>query len=430
MYIYRELLSNLKHRMTHDRPFGFIVSGIVGCGKTTLVEKLISEMTTEYEIFRFTGDDIQFRKNVANDSYFILNHVRSTTNKKSIVFVDEVQKCEEIFDAIKIAFDSKKISFIVSGSNPAYLTTIAKKRLQRRAEQIFMLPLALSEILVAENIISESYQQYFSKSLLDLSEFSNLELPQVSLTEEITNKISQFLIFGGLPLAYLSKTKDQKFIQTRMSVERGFELLSTQNNAVSETIKIELADLSAKEFTYQNILQKTRLRKRDEINLVIDDLINHGYLVKKKPLLLSQNKSSYLTIFSYIDPGILTYLNGGNPQQEQLGFWLESYIHARLDSIYKNHYLKSELGYYKPHILDINGKVKYTPGEIDFISIQNKKILPIEVKLTNKISLIDTTQILKFLTDHKQIKFGIILYGGAPYFDKKNKILYWPFWMV
>lgn len=432
MHILREIEARLSHRIKDKNNFGFIVSGIVGCGKTTAIKKILTDLKNEFQIFEFSGDDIQFRKSVSEDSKYLAQFVQSVTNQKSIVFVDEVQKCEEVFDALKYAFDTEKISFIVSGSNPAFLSTVAKKRLQRRADQLVMLPLSLPEILLSQKKINDELLHTFKELLLGELKLEDIKIPELTLNSEISDTVIQFLNYGGLPLSYLAKDEQSKLSEIRLSTERGFDLISVGNDSISEKIKLELAELHAQEFAYQNIMNITRLRKRDEINKVIDDLVNHGYLVSKKPVLLKNNKSSYLTVFSYIDCGILTYLRGDIPKNEEKGYWLEGYIHTRINYYIQNHFFKTTYGYYKPHTVDVNKKIKYLPGEIDFLIQMDKKIIPIEVKLTEQKMNIDTTLIQKFVQqDYKsRVDFGIVIYGGAPHIDSKNRILYWPYWLV
>lgn len=432
MYIYRELLDKILTGFEQIRPHGIILSGIVGCGKTTLIEKLIEKLLekNEFQILKFTGDDVQFRQAVASNSRFLLDSAQSQSTKHTLIFVDEVQKTEEVFDALKIAYDSKKISFIVSGSNPAYLSSIAKKRLQRRAIQIHMLPLSVSEILVTKNYIDKNWVNEFEKILFEYRHLNEINIPDITSDNELNLVLSMYMNFGGLPLSYLAQDEEHKMLQIRLTTERGFDLISTDNNMVSEKIKIELAELHSCEFTYQNILNKTRLRKRDIINKTIDELINHGYLVRKKPSLLSENKSSYLSVFSYVDPGIVTYLQGQKYTEQSSGFRIEGYVHSRLDNIVSNSMLKTELGYFKPHIIDSAGKTKYYPGEIDFIIQRGKRVIPIESKSTDKISQVEITLLKDFLIKRKDVPYAILLYGGVPFKDTKNKILFWPYWMI
>jgi predicted AAA+ superfamily ATPase len=430
MYIYRELQDYLYRKISTSNSAAFIISGVVGCGKTTMIQSLLADLQNEFEVFQFSGDDIQFRNAVANDSKYIAHQILSITQKKSFVFVDEVQKSESIFDALKYAFDTQKISFIVSGSNPAFLASVAKKRLQRRAEHLYMLPLSLPEILLAEQLIPPKYLSLFYKILWEGEDLKNLPHTQLTKNETLTKVVNRFLTYGGLPLAHLANDPQHKLTEIKLTVERGFDLFTIENNEASEIIKIELALLHSKEFTYQNIFSKTRTNRRDVVNNVINELINHDYLVRKRPLLLKAHKSSYLSVFSYIDPGIVTYLSADLGEQQEKGFRIEGYIHARLDHFVKNATLKCGLGYFKPHTIDKNKKTKYTPGEIDFVFEKGKKLVPIEVKATDNLGQIDLTQIILFLKEHKTAQYGIVLYGGVPYVDLKNRILFWPYWLV
>lgn len=394
-----------------------------------MVHKLLDQLKDKYEVFSFTGDDVIFRRSVTEDSNFIYNEIRSKTTKSAVVFIDEVQKTEDVFDALKIAFDKGGISFIVSGSNPAYLSTVAKRRLQRRADQIYMLPLSLGEIFVDKGLVDKNSLRHFEQILRNEDNLNNLHLPQTTLRDEETKLIDSFFLYGGLPLAYTATNTEDKLLEVRLTVERGFDLMSVDNNSIAENVKFELANLNSKEFTYKHILTKTRLKRRDDINKVIDELINHGYLFKKKLSFLPEDKSSYLSTYSYIDPGIVTYLTGNSDLIDAIGSQVESYVHARLAYMSLNSPFKSEVSYYKPFIQDDNGSLKYMPGEIDFIFKQGKRVIPIEVKYSRTINSIKVPLLEKFIKE-RNCPFGIVLYGGVPLIEKKTKILYWPYWMI
>ena len=65
MHIERHLTDLLLRILADERPQGIILAGVVGCGKTTLVEHLLSKLTDRYEIFSFSGDDLRFRAALA-----------------------------------------------------------------------------------------------------------------------------------------------------------------------------------------------------------------------------------------------------------------------------------------------------------------------------------------------------------------------------
>jgi predicted AAA+ superfamily ATPase len=429
-FIYRELQRKIELYLAVKQPSGLILSGIVGCGKTTLIQKILENLREKYNIYTFSGDDVRFRQSIIDDSKYIFNEVGSNSNSKlpNLVFIDEVQKCEEIFDAIKYAFDHAKISFIVSGSNPAYLSTVAKRRLQRRAEQFFMLPISLGEIAVNNKWIDFNLVNNFEQLLFHQRGIDELvPLSELTISIELKLTLDLYHKYGGLPLVFKAVNHEEKLREIRLVVERGFDLLSTENNSISEIVRVELSNLHSMEFAYKNIMDRTRIRKRDIINKNIDNLLNHGYLVKKKPILFDSAKTSYLSVFSYIDPGIVTYLNGELPKNT--GSQVEGYVHARLAYLIQNTVFKSELFYFKPYVLDINGNVKFKPGEIDFVIKSGSRMVPLEVKSTQNRGDINTELLEKFVDDHK-LKFGILLYAGVPFWNNKTKILFWPYWAI
>jgi predicted AAA+ superfamily ATPase len=429
VYIYRELQQKIESHFDQDQAQGLILSGIVGCGKTTMIEAILKSWDSKFEIFRFTGDSTLFREAVRKDSEYLSNYIKEKTTKKALLFIDEVQKCEEVFDAIKFAFDKGKVSFIVSGSNPAYLATVARRRLQRRAELFIMLPFSLPELIANKKIISQKNLFEFERILWHESSLLKFNLPDLTIRNDITNIYKEYFIYGGLPLSVLSEKPDQKLTQIRLTVERGFELMSKENNSLDDTIRIELAHLHSKEFAYKNIFGKARIKSRDHVNQAIDQLINHGYLVRKRPLFLDENRTSYLSIFSYTDPGIVSYLTGEYNLDLVIGNRVEGYIHERLSALISNSPFKSSLHYFKPYTIDVNNKVKYQSGEVDFIFQHGRRIIPIEVKASLSLNNLDLSPIENFIKQNT-VPFGIVIYGGVPYYDKKRKLLFWPFWLV
>ncbi len=425
----RDIAPLVLGKLNSSTPAGIILSGIVGSGKTTLIrDQVIPHLSEDYAVFQFTGDDLHFRSKVQADTKYIYEAVTSKTTRRAFVFVDEVQKCDEVFDAIKFAFDHLNMSFVVSGSNPEYLNTIAKKRLQRRAEFLVLTPFSLPEILTHDAGIDPNAQLLFSNFVAS-GDFPNLSKIDLTLTRKIETIIKRYLRIGGFPLSWKSETEAQSLIEIQKVVERGFEPLLRESEDVSDMIRIELAQRHSQEFSLKSVFAKTGMRSRDQVNAVITQLQNHGYLLRKKPVFIHEEKRSYLCIYSYCDPGIVSYVSGDLEIKDNSGYRIEGLVHSRLVSILGRIPLKSELGYYKAHTIDVNEKVKFQAGEIDFVLRIGKRILPIEVKTTANRANIKAGTLLDFMKKYR-ISTGVILYGGVPFYDKGTQILYWPFWLI
>lgn len=429
MYIPRILESTVLELFSGKGPKGLILSGIVGCGKTTLVQRVLETLKSHYSVFSFTCDDVQFRAQLIENTSFLHTHVRSQTTQRALVFIDEIQKCDEVFDAIKYAYDQGKVSFIISGSNPAYLGTNARKRLQRRAHFLTLHPLSLFEILShAKKLPATSYQK-----VVDLFSGEGFRwikgLGGITLTKSLQSVVNDYGEFGGLPLAWLAERRKARLQELQTVAERGFSPTSSDADAFSDIARVAIAELNSREFTYTTIFQKARTTKRHKINTVIDELINHGYIFKKTPHLFHASKISYLFVLSWVDPGLVHYYLGQSPWTDNRGFTIESMVHTALTRIAGLIPTKSAIYYYKPYTIDTNNKVKYQPGEVDFLFQVGSKFIPIEVKATSDIQSIDTS-LLKGLMEEHHMDYGIVCYGGVPHVDTKARIIYWPYWWM
>lgn len=411
------------------KPEGLILAGVVGCGKTTLIRRVLEVLKDRYSIFSFTSDDVQFRAQLIEDTTFLYHHIRAHTTGRALLFIDEVQKCEEVFDAIKYAFDQGGISFIVSGSNPAYLSTIARKRLQRRSHFFTLHPLSLFEILSHEKRVPlVPYRRLVE--LFSGGGFSWIKgLQSLELTQSVQARLDVYGEFGGLPLAWLAKGKKSRLQELQTVAERGFSPASEDADAFSDIARVAIAQLNSREFTYTTLFQKARTTKRHKVNAVIDELVNHGYIFKKTPHLFHPSKISYLFVLSWVDPGLLHYYLGQSPWEGDRGFTIESMVHTALVRMTGLVPLKTAIYYYKSYSMDTNAKVKYQPGEIDFLVQVGSCFIPIEVKATSDIQAIDTTLMKKVMKEH-HMPYGIVCYGGVPYVDTRAKIVYWPYWWI
>lgn len=432
MYVTRKLESHLYalfKKRVNQKNSCVVLSGIVGVGKTTLVHQLLSKLKVDlnYKVFEFTGDDSRFRANVAEDTKFIFNEVTSVTSEKALVFIDEVQKQEFIFDAIKYALDRADISFIISGSNPKFLETAAKKRLQRRADFFKLFPFSLAEILEHNKLVPEHLSNIFHEMLFSDINPRDLDL-KLSLTPEISEIIDNYVVWGGLPEVTLTDDDTERRMTLMRILERGFEPMLVDADNMSDIIRIELARNHSQEFTYKDIFKKTGMRSRDSVNDVIAELKDHGYLLQKKPLIFDPSFRSYHKVLSYTDIGIVNYLLSRESGDINIGPLVEGYLQTRLTDIFDLRFTKYSLSYYKPYKI-YGEQLKFLAGEIDFLYQEGNKIIAMEAKQQLKRPNIRIPLLKSFVEEH-ELKFGIVFYRGIPFFDEETNILYWPYWGV
>jgi predicted AAA+ superfamily ATPase len=422
-FIQRELEDSIVTYFSQSENQGLILAGIVGSGKTTLINQCLERLSSKYEIFQFTGDDTVFRNQIQGDSMYLHDVIRGKTSGRVFVFIDEVQKSESIFDAIKILFDKGNASFIVSGSNPAFLNSVAKKRLQRRAMFKVLHPLSIPEILGIKEL-----SPHLDFIVRLLAGNPSEKLPRIEKTPKIKAIIEKYICVGGLPLSYLNKQLDDSLSEIQKTFDRGFSPIREDANDITDAVAIELAQLHAKEFTYQHLLNKNRVRQRQVINHAIEALIDHGYIDCVTPYLFCEEKKSYLKKYFFVDPGIVTYLTGFTEIQKELGYKIEGLVYTRLLFHLQRAITKNKgIYFYKHYAIGSHGQLRFSKGEVDAIYRVGTITVPIEIKSSSQWKDIDTKPIESFLEKHK-IPYGIVLYGGEP-FRKKN-VYFWPFWLL
>ena len=66
--------------------------------------------------------------------------------------------------------------------------------------------------------------------------------------------------------------------------------------------------------------------------------------------------------------------------------------------------------------------------EFDFVIKRGRRLIPMEIKATDDLNSVKTPLLKEIIATHK-LPYGIVVYGGAPFYDKPEKIWYWPFWL-
>ena len=300
----------------------------------------------------------------------------------------------------------------------------ARRRLQRRARAFCLYPFSLNEIYAHKNLCER----------VDISLWWSIiegGTPEPLLDikgdwRQIFKDFNTYRSFGTIPLVYQEKTPEDKLFAITNIIDRGYQPIAGLTQRETDIIISEIANLNNREFTYQTILNKTRLKRREKINTVINFYTNNGILLSRIKKLFVNYKQSYHIIYSFVDPGLSFYINRKEiTENTDNGFDLESIVHAQIRNWQNFYPFPISVYYYTPYYLTPSGQIKYKTGSIDFLTEAGSINIPIEVKSNNNINRIYVPTLEEYIQSGRA-NYGIVIYQGSPWYDKQKKIYYLP----
>ncbi len=372
-----------------------LITGLRRVGKTTLIYQLIQhlldEKTKSLQIVYFSFDEeiADFDDLIKTYEEKVLK--RKIQDEKIYIFLDEIQKCKNWQNKIKISYDLyPNIKFIISGSASVQISKKAKESLAGRIFDFLLEPLAFKEFLEWKNIdIDKKKLELFSRDIMPL--------------------FYDYLRKGGFP-EIIDEEDDEKIKNY------------IKNNVIERVIYRDLPE----EFGIKDYeLLKTLI---EMIATEPGMIINYDALSRN----LKKNKKTIIDYFFYLQYAMLIKIVANYRK----GFLISSrkmkkaYIanttisFALVENFYSDSFLEKIAENFA--IIETNAKHYYrNKYEVDIILKKGKKIMPIEAKYGK----IEINSMLKFLSEFK-LKKAIILTKDI--FDKKivnkKKILLVPLW--
>ncbi len=393
-----EELAKQYKRSFFDKIHGFkgykqivILTGLRRVGKTTLIYQTIKELLNETDskrIFYFSFD-----KEV-DDLVELFENYKDLTGidykkEKIFVFFDEITKFKNWTSELKLLYDScPNIKFYVSSSSSINLEEEAIKNLAGRYFLIKMLPLNFKEFLELkgkEKMIG-NYKLYSKEIKKEFYSYLLRSFP------EIINWDDELIIKD-----YLKTTIIDKIIKS--DIPERFD-------NINKELLYNLIELFYKEpgfyLDYDNLSKNLRISKSTLYTHIF--YLEFCYLIRIvrnfRPNTLSTSRKMQ-RVYPYW--WNLAYCFGENNDKI-----LESFVLSTID------------GKYYWRNLD---------KEIDFLKIEGKKILPIEVKNRERVEERELNTLKLFMEKYK-LKKAFLLYLG----DEKvrefdgNEIKFIPFW--
>lgn len=398
MFFNRIILSQVEEALKYFPVV--LLTGARQVGKSTLSTKLIENYITFDDINIYisaTADPIMFIKTI----------------KKPVV-LDEIQKIPQIFETIKYDIDKNRIngSYLLTGSANVLTFKKTADTLAGRIALLELYPLSSKELSNKnENIIDILFDGKFLNNSNDKIkyQFNNIG----NQVDEIKyNKIINQIIIGGYP--EIQKIDSEKarhiwfssYISTY--IERDIRDIGELRN-LDKFIKMYniLSSRSA------NILNKADISKDAGIDgktldnyLKLLEAVYQIYFLSPYSANINKRFVKSQKLF-FTDSGVLSYLLGVSSEEDFVnshykGAIFETFIFSELLKSVKYSNKLTKLFFYRTT----------DKKEIDFIIERNQKIIAVEVKLSQTVTLKDFNNIIDLKNSSKNFKSGFVLYTG------------------
>ncbi|MEM3555953.1 MAG: ATP-binding protein [Candidatus Micrarchaeia archaeon] len=343
--IYFELLKYINKRQV------LLIQGLRRMGKTTLMFQLIQELLSKTQpknILYFSFDEIAFDLKEVMETYQrqVLGRAFDESKERIYLFLDEIQKVDDWENKIKVYYDLyPNLKFIISGSASVSLRKKAKESLAGRVFDFTAEPLSFEEFLElkGEDVrkIKEKPEIWKRRIIplfhtyLKFGTFPELvnEEDEEAAKKYIINNVVERIIYKDLPEEF--KIKDLELLKNLV-------FLLGKNPGVLLNYKEIAKNLGRDQRTISNYFEY----------LQFSFLIKFVFNYRGSPLAsLRKLKKVY-----FVTPNIPFALNEKT----------ERIMPALLENLV---------------LLKTNAKFFYKDGyEIDFVLVEDGRVIPIEVK--------------------------------------------------
>jgi len=423
-----------------ERPHVSALLGPRRVGKTTLMNYYM-QLHPEKKWVIFNMDVLRQRKRIENEELEVMIEQEALQKigggKKIWVFIDEAQKCPELFDQVKLIYDTHKgknhIKFILTGSAHLNLHRLTAESLAGRVELLHLREFNLKEMTQLLHPDLSLPQDGTFELIFGSRDFKKLEAIFLHLRpfqNLFVESLENHLVWGGLPETFEEKSerahlrylgdylqtyleKDIRAIETISDLHL-YENLMKISAELTGSLRDDKKILDALHCSrdtlskYRNFLAATL--QYTEIYPFVDSSIKR--LVKApKGYLINNGLVSYLT-------GIhdLSILKTTGHIGHRLENWFLNEIQSWLDTCPERH----EITFFR------------TPAgaEVDFIISLGTKIIPFEISFTTQVLSKKINNLKSFMKSTPECKFGVCCYLGSLSYDEENHILFLPAWMI
>ncbi len=381
-----------------------VVTGARQVGKSTMLRQ-------EFQDFAY----------LTMDDYDIMDRARldpqSLWKDKDHIIIDEAQKLPGLFSAIKVAVDkNKRKRFILSGSSNLLLLEKVTESLAGRAFYFDLLPVTHGE--AAGSLAPQNFLRMWDQKHIEHDHMAE-EIPPLP-----------FMLRGFMPSVLGMKEHNDVLLwlegYVRTYLERDLRELSQVESLVDfrkvmQTLALRTA----------NILNQADVAKDSGIShptthryiklLEISNIIQRvpGYFSSRGKRVVKSPK-----VF-FVDPALSIFLSGyldaeSLSRAREIGGYFETMVHLHVRALCEMMKPKASLHYWRT----TSGK------EVDIVLEHGKKLLALEVKMTDNPSVRDIRNLLLFMDEHPETVSGVLVHSGGAIKWLHSKIIAVPWWWL
>ncbi len=378
-----------------------LLTGLRRVGKTTLMYQMIDELLRKdvnpYNIMYFSFDEMRYDLGEIIKQYETEVLREDISKKKVYIFLDEIQKLKGWPSKVKLLYDANpKLKIFLTGSAQITMWQGTRESLAGRFFDFMIKPLDFEEYLDFKDVgIDRHREKIFEKDLkrhmavlLKTGGFIEaLDMEEPVLRKYMKESLLERVIFVDVPQTFKLDLPELLMKLLTITASRPGFYLDYKNLS---------NDLNVDQRTIANYISYL------EYALFIQKLYNYS-----RNLLTSEKKVKKLY------PCNTAFTLALNPQAE-LPALLEQFFVNSLDTKF---FLKTP-----------------QKEEIDIIHTHDKAVLPIEIKIKEKIGRDDIKTLFKFLDRNKLRKALLITLDTEAKFEKDSLLIeampYWKYWSI
>ncbi len=180
-----------------------VLTGMRRTGKTTLLKMIFDKIESDNKVFLDLENILDqqiFEESDFNNIWANLSHYGINPNKKSYIFIDEVQLMPVVVKIVKYLFDHYDVKFFLTGSSSFYLKNLFPESLAGRKKLFHLSPLTFQEFLIFKGAKTDNAADFLEKD----------KAKNKIKHERMTKLIDEYVNYGGFPQVVLENNIDRK----------------------------------------------------------------------------------------------------------------------------------------------------------------------------------------------------------------------------